>query len=236
MVKKCGTARAAVPKPKSATEAGAIGDPDETFIDDLRHILLKSYGGKNPALDDRQRLLDILELNTKYLKRSGADASHEAHDKLAVIGLALLDLEAGITHPIFKARKLEHGAPESTDIWRSRTTLAIAFDYLMVAGVLSQDASKKISKAPGIEKLLSKGAKAETSLINWRVRPREGTVANELALEQWDWSRKFIEKLTGPPSDKHKKLKAEADRMFAVAIKLISKIWLPLSVWPPVAQ
>ena len=224
MAKKGKTKRPAVPKPKSPTEAGSTGEPDETFIDDLRHILLKSYGGKNPALDDRQRLLDILELNTKYLKRSGAGASHEAHDKLAVIGLALWDLDAGITHPMFKARKLGHGAPDSTDIWRSRTTLAIAFDYLMAAGVPSRDASKKISKTPGIEKLLIKGAKAETSLTNWRTRLSEGTVANELALEQWDWSRKFIEGLTGPPSDKHKKLKAEADRLIAVATKLIGKI------------
>ena len=129
-----------------------------------------------------------------------------------------------ITHPMFKAKKLEHGAPGNTDIWRSRTTLAIAFDYLMAAGVPSQDASKKIFKTPGIEKLLSKGAKAETSLTNWRTRLSEGTVANELALEQWDWSRKFIEGLTGPPSDKHKKLKAEADRLIAVATKLIGKI------------
>ena len=78
MAKKGKTKRPAVPKPKSPTEAGSTGEPDETFIDDLRHILLKSYGGKNPALDDRQRLLDILELNTKYLKRSGADATMKA--------------------------------------------------------------------------------------------------------------------------------------------------------------
>jgi hypothetical protein len=223
MAKKGKTARPAVPKPKSQAKAGFTGKPDETFIDDLRHILLKSYGG-NPALDDRQRLLDILELNTKYLKRSGADASPEAHDKLAVIGLALWDLDAGITHPMFKAKKLVHGAPDSTDIWRSRATLAIAFDYLIAAGVPSRDASKKISKTPGIEKLLSKGAKAETSLINWRVRLSDKRAANDLAREHWDWSRKVIDGLTGPQSDKHKKLMAEADRLIAVAVKLIGKI------------
>ena len=233
MAKKGKTERPAVPKPKSPTEAGSTGEPDETFIDDLIDILLKSYGDKNPVPDDRQRLLDILELNTKYLKRSrllrgktrsGADANRAAFEKLARIGLALLDLDAGITHPMFKAKKLEHGAPDSTDIWRSRTTLAIAFDYLMAAGVPSRDASKKISKTPGIEKLLIKGAKAETSLINWRVRLGEKRVANEVVREHWDWSRKFIEGLTGPPSDKHKRLKAEADRLIAVAVKQIGDI------------
>ena len=37
--------------------------------------------------------------------------------------------------------------PDRTDIWRSRTTLAIAFDYLMAAGIPSQVASKKIEDA-----------------------------------------------------------------------------------------
>lgn len=207
------------------------GEPDETFIDDLIHIFLKPHGGKNPALDDRQRLLDILSLNTQYLKRSGADAKtrqtrqdHKAYEKLAVISLALWGLEHGVSHPMFETKKLGHGAPDRTDIWRSRTTLAIAFDYLMAAGVPSQDASKKISKTPGIEKLLIKGAKAETSLINWRVRLGEKRVANEVVREHWDWSRKFIEGLTGPPSDKHKRLKAEADRLIAVAVKQIGDI------------
>ncbi len=130
------------------------GEPDEAFIDDLIHILLKSYGGKNPALDDRQRLLDILSLNTQYLKRSGADAKtrqtrqdHKAYERLAVISLALWGLEHGVPHPMFETKKLGHGAPDRTDIWRSRTTLAIALDYLMAAGIPSQVASKKIEDA-----------------------------------------------------------------------------------------
>ena len=130
------------------------GEPDETFIDDLIHIFLKPHGGKNPALDDRQRLLDILSLNTQYLKRSGADAKtrqtrqdHKAYEKLAVISLALWGLEHGVSHPMFETKKLGHGAPDRTDIWRSRTTLAIAFDYLMAAGIPSQVASKKIEDA-----------------------------------------------------------------------------------------
>ena len=52
-------------------------------------------------------------------------------------GLALWDLDDGVTHPMFKAKKLEHGAPDSSAIWRSRTILAVAFDYLMAAGVPS---------------------------------------------------------------------------------------------------
>ena len=206
--------------PRNTAGSRLTGEPDETFLDDLLQILLEPRGGKNPALDDRQRLLEILELNSRYLEGSGADANNAAIDKLALISLALWDLDSGVTHPMFKAKKLEHGAPDSTAIWRSRTILAIAFDYLMAAGVPSRVASKKISKTPGIEKLLSKGAKAETSLINWREGSAMGMVANELAREQWDWSRKIIDGLTGSPSDKQKFLKAEAERLIAVAAEL----------------
>ena len=160
----------------------------------------------------------------EYLERSGADANHAARDKLALISLAMWDLDDGVTHPMFKAKKLEHGAPDSSAIWRSRTILAVAFDYLMAAGVPSHVASKKISKTPGIEKLLSKGAKAETSLINWRVRLREGVVANELARDHWEKFQKVFDGLTGSPSDKQKILKAEAERLIAVAVETIGEI------------
>jgi hypothetical protein len=205
-------------------EAGFIGEPDKTFLDDLLEITLKPRGGENPALDDRQRLLDILALNSKFLERSGADANHGARDKLALISLAIWDLDDGVTHPMFKAKRLAHGAPDSSAIWRSRTILAAALDYLIAAGVLSPVASKKISKTPGIEKLLSKGAKAETSLMNWRTRLREGAVANELARDHWQKYQKVFDGLTGSPLDKQKFLRAEAERLIAVAVDTIGEI------------
>ena len=60
-----------MPAQKTQAEPGY----EEAFLEDLLQILLKSYGGENPAVDDRQRLLDILALNAEYLERSGADAN-----------------------------------------------------------------------------------------------------------------------------------------------------------------
>jgi hypothetical protein len=213
-----------MPPQKTPPEAGSTGEPDETFLNLLLRILLEPRAGENPELHDRARLSDILTLNSGYLGRSGADANHEARDKLALIRIALWDLSFGVTHPIFRAKKLEHGAPDSSAIWRSRTALAIALDHLIAAGVHSRIASKKISKTPGIDRLLGKGAKAETSLINWRARLREGLVPNELARELWDWSRKVLDGLTGSPSEKRKFLKGEADRLIAAAVKDIGQI------------
>ena len=105
-------------------EAGSTGEPGETFLNHLLGIILEPRGGENPALDDRQRLLDILALNSKFLERSGADANHAARDKLALISLAICDLDDGVTHPMFKAKRLKHGAPDSqsraSSMWHIR--------------------------------------------------------------------------------------------------------------------
>ncbi len=209
-----------MPPQETPPEAGY----EKTFLDDLLQILLEPRDGNNPAHDDRLRLIAILELLSRYLDGSGADAKIAAIDKLALLSLALWDLDSGVTHPMFKAKKLKHGAPDNTAIWRSRTILAVAFDYLMKASVPSRVASKKISKTLGIKKLLSKGAKAETSLINWRETLRNGVVANELAREHWTQFQKKLDGLTGSPSDKQKFLKAEAERLIAVAVETIGEI------------
>jgi hypothetical protein len=207
-----------MPPKKPRPGGSSTGESEKTFLDYLLHILLE------PAVDDRQRLLNILALNSEYLRRSGADADHAARHKLALVSVALLDLDNGVTHPMFKAKKLEHGAPDSSAMWRSRTTLGIALDYLILANVPTGVALKKISKTPGIEKLLSKGADAEKSPLNWRARLRDGVVANEWAREQWDETRKVIDGLTGSPTDKRKFLKAEAERLIAAAAMDISEI------------
>jgi len=47
-----------------------------------------------------------------------------------------------------------------------------------------------ISKTPGIKKLLSKGAKAEKSPLNWSARVGDGLFPTNLVRKQWDQSRK----------------------------------------------
>jgi hypothetical protein len=204
---------------------GASGEPEKTFLDYLLQILLEPYGGENPPADDRQRLIDILALNSEYLRRSGANAGFAARDKRALFMVALTDLDDGVTHPVFKAKKLSHGKRLNSAILRSRTTLAIALDYLIAAEVSVHVALKTVSKTPGIEKLLSgKNPNREKSPRNWRTRLNSGQFPTDLVREQWDQSRKFIAELTGSPSDKRKIFKAEAARLIAAATRDISEI------------
>ena len=193
------------------------------FTENIELIWLKSYGDEDPAIADRHRLLDTLGLVAMGLENS---ASGDAvRDRLALVGSALWDLDDGVTHPIFKAKELGHGKRLNSAIWRSRTVIAIALDFLMEADVPEIEALKQVSKIPGMEKLLSgKSPSKEKSPRNWRALFREGTFATDLVREQWEMSRQFLANLTGSPSERRKKLKAEAERLIAAAADEIKVI------------
>jgi hypothetical protein len=213
------------PSKKTRSKASSARAPEKTFLDYLLQVLLEPYGGGSPSANNRQRLIDILALNSEYIRRSGTDTNYAARDKLTIFMAALLDLNDGVTHPISKAKKLPHGKRLNSIILRSRTTLAIALDYLIAADVRVPVALKMISKTPGIEKLLSgKNPNKEKSPNNWRTRLNSGQFPTDLVREQWEASREFIAKLTGSPSEKRKIFKAEAERLIAAASEEIKEI------------
>jgi hypothetical protein len=208
-----------MPPQKTRPEAGSAGD--KTFLDYLLQILLEPYGGENPAIDDRQRLVDILALNSEYIRRSGADANYEARDKISLFSVALLDLDDGVTHPMFKANYTRKPPLESGK-WRLRAILAIALDYLMRAR--EPDAARRVARTPGIECLLSGRARsadarmraqksdARTSVIRWRNTLRRSEKTNRYARMAWDASRETLADIDGP-----KGLRKEAARLLGIA-------------------
>jgi hypothetical protein len=210
-----------MPPEEKRPEAGSAGD--KTFLDYLLQILLEPYGGEDPAIDDRQRLMDILALNSEYIRRSGADANYAARDKISLFSVALEDLEDGVTHPMFKA-KYTLKPPLSSGVWRLRATLAIALDYLVRAREPLQDAAIKIARTPGIEYLLSGRAlsaearkeaqksDAHTSVIRWRNTLRRGEKTNKYARMAWEASRETLASIDGPQG-----LRDEAARLIGVA-------------------
>jgi hypothetical protein len=208
---------------KNRSKAGSTKKPEKTFFHYLDLIWLKSHNDEETAVADRHRLVDTLGLIEEALEKSGSGSA--VRDKLALVGVALLDLDAGVTHPVFKAKKLGHGKRLNSAIHRARTSVAVALDFLMKAGVPETEALKRVSKIPGIEKLLSgKMPSKEKSPKNWRARLDSGLFPTDLVREQWGYSREFIAQLTGSPSKKRKIFKVQANRSIAVAAKNISAI------------
>jgi hypothetical protein len=210
----------AMPPHETRPEAGS-------FLYHLLQVLLFDYGGDDPAVGERERLIDLIALFFEYVQRSGADANFASRDKLARFMYELDDLNDGVPSPTFKAKKLDHGPRLSSGKWRSRTTIAGALDLLIKAKFSEEEALDKVSKIPGIEKLLSgKTPNKKKSPLNWRAGLVGGSYPTDLVREQWEASRKFIdivEMTVSSPSEKRKILEAEAMRLIAAAPEEIER-------------
>jgi hypothetical protein len=212
-----------MPPEQERPEAGSTREPEKTFFDYLKQIWLESYRDEDAAIAHRHRLADTLGLIAAGLEKS--EAGYAVSDRLALVCSALWDLDDGVTHPIFKAKKLSHGPRLNSVIWRARTTVAVALDFLMKADVPETDALKQVAKIPGIEKLLiGRNPSKEKSPKNWRVLLDSGQFPNDVIRDQWDRSREFIAKMTGFPSEKRKIFKAEAEHLIAAAAEQIKEI------------
>ncbi|QDM15180.1 hypothetical protein [Tardiphaga sp. vice278] len=159
----------------------------QVFFDEMHRIVLQPFAGIKDipeAIGERKRFMEVMALLIVFLKKLGAD--RELTHKLSNYYASLRDLERGTTHPILLAKSLNHKPPLSSDVWRSRATLAIALDCLVAANVPLQGAVATVAKIPGIVKLLSSPtANVASSLKNWRNTLGEKSVSSEVAADRW---------------------------------------------------
>jgi hypothetical protein len=103
----------------------------DSFIRDLEMMLFDNEHSEllTEAEIDRNRLADVIARTAVFMGEIRGTA--EAKEKLMGYYSALQDLSLGITHPIFRATKIVGAPPPSSEVWRSRATIAIALDYFL---------------------------------------------------------------------------------------------------------
>ena len=199
----------------------------DDFVQTLELMLLRdnSSEGLSEVERDRQRLADIIARTAVFMGEAGVPA---AKDKLMGYYAALLDLDRGIAHPIFKAPTRKKGKPPpSSQVWRSRATVAIALDCYLKAKISFEVAFKKIKKVPNIQRLVT-GSDLETSVENWRNTLNAGTVDNRIALERWQDAQRELKKFVAPDEmSRNMLLSKEADRLLKVVAGEIALIVSP---------
>jgi hypothetical protein len=210
---------------KSQLNAKEVGHA--LFLEELQRIVIGPISApKNEpeAITERRRFMEAIGLLTIFSKEMGA--SQELIYKLSAYYAALRDLGTGTTHPMLEAAVLPHSQPLSSDIWRSRATLAISLDYLVRSGLPLAAAVNMVAKTKGIEKLLSGSARNPTSsLKNWRVTLDNESVTNEAAKERWKVSRETLALMDEMDASlRQDKLKQKAEELLEVAANDISMI------------
>jgi hypothetical protein len=184
----------------------------KAYLIRTHQILLGPYPGTSaddPAVIDRHRFIEFLELTVALLRAIGA--GEDLFNKLMTFSAALRDLDLGVTHPILNAKD-RRKPPLRSEIWRLRAMLAVALDYLERAKEhrTLEDAARRVARTPGVEHLLSGRAKsadarkkaqkrdASTSVIKWRNTLRRGKGANATARRVWQASREELANIDGP--------------------------------------
>jgi hypothetical protein len=202
-----------------------INDNDFVYTLNLMLFREKCSDAGSEVETDRERLADVIALTSVFMGDAGASA---AKDKLMGYYSALRDLSQGITHPIFKASVRMGKPPPSSEMWRSRATVAIALDCLLKSKISFDDAFKKIKKMPNIKRIVSGGGNLKKSVKNWRDTLNDGSVENHIALERWRAAQQALAKFTAPDDISLNMLfHEEAERLLKVAAREIALIVLP---------
>jgi hypothetical protein len=198
------------------------------FVHDLEMMLLKEGPeGLTEAKIDQDRLADVIARTAVFVGEvQGGESSTK--EKLMSYYSAIRDLSDGIIHPIFRATKTRGAPPPSSEVWRSRATVAVALDYFIKAKISFDEAFKKIKKVPGIPKLVKKGGDLSSSVRNWRTILDDGSAQNYIALERWKASRENFAKFDAlDEMSRNALLSVEAERLLKVAADEIALIVSP---------
>jgi hypothetical protein len=199
----------------------------DDFVRTLNFMLLREKSSEDltEVELDRERLADVVARTAVFMGEAGDSA---AKDKLMGYYSALRDLGQGITHPIFKASTRRGKPPPSSEVWRSRATVAIALDCFLRAKISFEDAFKKIKKVPNIQRLVSTGGDLKKSVKNWRDTLNDSSVQNHIALERWrDAQRALAQSVAPDEISRDMLLRKEAERLLKAAAGEIALIVLP---------
>jgi hypothetical protein len=199
----------------------------DDFVHTLELMLLskQSYAGLSAVERDRQRLADVIARTAVFMGEAGAPA---AQAKLMGYYALLTDLDRGIDHPIFKARKRRGKPPPSSQEWLSRATVAIALDCYLRAKIPFKDAYNKIKKVPNIQRLVSTGSDLKKSVQNWRDTLNAGSVDNLIAKERWRAAQQIVAQSVAPDDTSRNMLLCKhADHLLEVAAGEIALIVSP---------
>jgi hypothetical protein len=194
------------------------------FVHTLELMLLskQSYAGLSAVERDRQRLADVIARTAVFMGEAGAPA---AQAKLMSYYALLTDLDRGIDHPIFKARKRRGKPPPSSQQWLSRATVAIALDCYLRAKIPFKDAYNKIKQVPDIKRLVSTGSDLKKSVQNWRETLNAGSVDSRVANERWRAAQQIVAQSVAPDDASRKMLLCRhADYLLKVAAGEIALI------------
>lgn len=114
----------------------------------------------------------------------------EIANRFYVLAEALNDLVEGIPHPLFKVETPTNKRgrkPDTSAIWRIRSNVCIAIEFMKAGGMTEDDAIAQVSKAhkAALVNLLRPNTEIKSSIKTWLKSFANDEVRNEVALSSY---------------------------------------------------
>lgn len=183
------------PKGQDRRVQMSIAELVGTYVAEMKLILVDIKDSDTPAMM-RNRFRSAQKANGRFF---GAIGEAGIAKRFAMFAYALDDLERGIMHPMFEAKKVGRGGrlPDSGEVWIGRALVAAAIRCFKNAGLDDGAIRMKLrSREKALSPLLRKGeqigirdnrrrANIRSSAFTWLKQFGEYAVDNVCAAERW---------------------------------------------------
>ncbi|OSI67640.1 hypothetical protein [Bradyrhizobium canariense] len=165
----------------------------ETFADEvtLAFKVGASDEAERPLAAEQTRYVVASMAIAKLLKAVGQD---ETAGKFHLLAEAMQDVVEGLPHPLFSVERPKTAGgrrPDTSAVWRTRSSLCAGLEYLIAGGNLDQDIAINLTAKKyrtQFAKLLRPGADLKTSIRTWMKSFATDAVQNEVALSNYKLS------------------------------------------------
>jgi hypothetical protein len=199
----------------------------ETFANNMEFAFGVGAGSEpdQPLATEQTRYVGATLSVASFLKAVGFD---EPAAKFYLLAEAMLDVSAGLRHPLFAVEnpKASGGRPpDTTAVWRTRSTLCIGLRYLMAGGNLKEDEAIDFAikrHRDQLAKLQRPGSELATSIGGWMKQFATDAVQNQIALSHYKQSMSGL--AAAQSNNSGIEVKQAGERRIAVAADLAASL------------
>jgi hypothetical protein len=161
----------------------------EELFRDLEFVLC---AGSPPTT--RERYVAAVKLVADFLSAAGLPLP--IYVEILELANAMNELDRGIVRNFLKPETTKNRPPDPSDIWQSRTQIAVAVEQMVLGGLSKREACRRIAKGfPQLKSLLSKNL--PMAIDDWFKRLSDGEVGDPIATDIWSNRAKLVEGVRG---------------------------------------
>jgi hypothetical protein len=174
-----------------------MSEPENTVkLEELfRELEFVLCAGSPPTT--RERYVAAVKLIADFLSAAGLPLP--IYVEILELANAMTELDRGIVRNFLKPETTKNRPPDPSDIWQSRTQIAVAVEQMVLGRLSKRESCRRIAKGfPQLKSLLTpKSKNLPMAIDDWFKRLSDGEVGDPIATDIWSDRAKLVEGVRG---------------------------------------